>query len=933
MTRSVLISLLILLAFLQEMSGQEAALTISGHFEETPFVEFAAAVEEQTGTTLYYRASWVRDLRVSLSGRDLSLATVLDSILGPAGLHYYLDDWNHLFLTDSVTLLAGLPDYEGINETTPPAEGEQADMGERKLTSAEQNYIDGRKVRVLEEIHVGSADRAIPGRNALISGQIHDEESGEPLVGVTVYMKAIKKGASTAADGRFNFLIAPGSYGVECQSMGMESLQFTLVVHSAGELELDMRRTLIPLDEVVVTAGRHDNVSGSQMGYERLNYNVLKQVPLLMGERDILNVVKLLPGVQSVGEGSSGFNVRGSGADQNMIYINKVPVYNSAHLFGFFTAINPEIVKDFSLYKSNLPASFGGRLASFFDIQTKQGNMKHLSARAGISLVSAYAAVEGPLKKDKSSIALSLRSTYSDWILSLMEDPQLRNSEAGFYDASGVYTLKASDKTRLKVFGYLSRDRFKLGTVNEYSYGNSGAAVDVRHRFNQQINGNFALIYSRYQFKNQDTQILTAGYEQDSYIQHYELKSDFEWLSLGRHKLTFGGSGIYYRLDRGIIEPYGSTSLRESLDLGLENGVETALYLADELTMTDRLSIYVGLRFSSFFALGPSEVRTYTPGMPLMEENIVDTLSFGRGELSKAYAGLEPRLNLRYLLNDQSSLKFSYNRGYQYLFMLSNTVAMAPTDQWKLVDYHIAPQFLDQLSAGYYLDLPGVGLSTSVELYHKWGHQIVEYRDGASFTESPYVESTTLQGEQKAYGVETMIRRDAGGLNGWLSYTWSRSFMLVDLAETGEQINGGNPYPSNFDRPHNLSLVLNYKRGRRVSLSGNLVYMTGRPSTYPVSVYYEYGVPYIHYSERNKYRIPDYFRIDISMNIEGSLKKHKRFHSYWMLGVYNLTGRTNAYSVYFQNESGLIRGYKLSIFSQPILTVSWNVRLGNYVSE
>ncbi|MCK4992596.1 MAG: TonB-dependent receptor, partial [Bacteroidales bacterium] len=493
--------------------------------------------------------------------------------------------------------------------------------------------------------------------------------------------------------------------------------------------------------------------------------------------------------------------------------------------------------------------------------------------------------------------------------------------------------LKASDQTRLKVFGYLSRDRFKLGAVNEYAYGNSGAAVDVRHRFNQQINGNFALIYSRYQFKNQDTQIQTAGYELDSYIQHYEFKSDFEWLSLGRHKLTFGGSGIYYRLERGIIEPFGATSLRQPMDLGLENGVETALYLADELTLTDRLSIYAGLRFSSFFALGPTEVRTYTPGMPRVEENINDTLSFGRGELSKAYAGLEPRMNLRYLLNDQSSLKFSYNRGYQYLFVLSNTVAMAPTDQWKLSDYNIAPQFLDQLSAGYYTDFPELGLSTSVELYRKWGHQIVEYRDGASFTESPNVESTTLQGEQTAYGVETMIRRDAGGLNGWLSYTYSRSYMQVDLAETGEQINGGKPYPSNFDRPHNLSLVLNYKRGRRVSLSGNLVYMTGRPSTYPVSVYYEYGVPYIHYSERNKYRIPDYFRIDVSMNIEGSLKKHKRFHSFWMVGVYNLTGRNNAYSVYFQNESGLIRGYKLSIFSQPILTVSWNVRLGNYASE
>ena len=769
MRRSTFMTLLILLAFLQGLSGQEAALTFSGQFEETPFVEFAEAIEAQTGTTFYYRASWVRDLHVTLSGRDLSLLSVLDSILGSAGLNYYLDDWNHLFLTNSAMLIDGLPEYEGAKETTFPEEGDKLERGERELTSAELKYINGRRVRVLEEIHVGSAEQAIPGRKVLISGQIHDEESGEPLVGVTVYMEAINKGASTAADGRFHFLLAPGTYGVVCQSMGMESLQFTLMVHSGGELELDMRRTLIPLDEVVVTAGRHDHVSGNQMGYERLNYNVLKQVPLIMGERDILNVVKLLPGVQSVGEGSSGFNVRGSGADQNMIYINKVPVYNSAHLFGFFTAISPEIVKDFSLYKSNLPASFGGRLASFFDIQTRQGNMKRLSARAGISSVSAYAAVEGPLKKDKSSVALSLRSTYSDWILKLMEDPQLRNSEAGFSDASGVYTLKASDRTRLKVFGYLSRDRFKLGTVQAYAYGNLGAAVDLRHRFNQQINGNLALIYSRYHFRNQDTQLQTAGYEHATYIKHYELKSDFEWLSLGRHKLTFGGSGIYYRLDRGSIEPYGATSLREPLDLGLENGVETALYMADELTLTDRLKVYTGLRFSSFFSLGPSDVRTYTPGMPPVEENIRDTLSFGRGELSRAYAGLEPRLNLRYLLTDQSSLKFSYNRGYQYLFVLSNTVAMAPTDQWKLVDYHIAPQFLDQLSAGYYTDFPGVGLSTSVELYRKWGHRIVEYRDGASFTESPYVESTTLQGKQKAYGVETMIRRDAGGLNGWLS--------------------------------------------------------------------------------------------------------------------------------------------------------------------
>jgi hypothetical protein len=265
--------------------------------------------------------------------------------------------------------------------------------------------------------------------------------------------------------------------------------------------------------------------------------------------------------------------------------------------------------------------------------------------------------------------------------------------------------------------------------------------------------------------------------------------------------------------------------------------------------------------------------------------------------------------------------------------MMSNTIAMAPTDQWKLCDYHIGPQYLDQLSAGYYQDLTGSGLRASVEVYRKWGHNIVEYRDGASLTEALHVESEVLPGKQKAYGVETMIRKETGILSGWLSYTWSRSFMQVENPETGEQINRGAPYPSNFDRPHNVSVVLNYKRGRRFSLSANVVYMTGRPVTYPVSVYYAYDLPYVHYSDRNKYRIPDYFRVDLSVNLEGSLRKYKRFHSFWMLGVYNLTGRENAYSVYFVNESGLVRGYKLSVFARPILTLSWNVKLGNYASE
>jgi len=930
MKRIVVISLVCLSAVFQRIAAQEVPIIFSGDFKEVTFSEFAESLENQTGITFYYRDSWVREIRVTISGSALSLFSALDSILRPSGLFYFLDEWDHLFITDSNRLLSALPEYNRASKT-----GDSLSTGpdEEQVSSAEQKYINGRRVLEPETIHVGSDNTVPVGKRVLINGRIDDIESGEPLIGATLYIEETKRGASTNAEGLFSLIVETGTYDAECKSMGMEPLRFRMIVHSEGELDLSMKRILIPLEEVVVTANKYQNVSGTQMGFERLNYSVFKEVPLVMGERDLLNVVKMLPGVQSVGEGSAGFNVRGSGVDQNMILINQVPVYNSSHLFGFFTSFSPEIVADFTLYKSNMPASFGGRLASFFDIRTRQGNMKRFNFRGGISSVSAYAVAEGPIKREESSFIISARSTYSDWMLRLMEDPLLRNSKAGFYDVSAAFTQKINEGTRIRVFGYMSSDRFMLGETNTFAYGNSGGSIDLNHRFNQRITGDFSLVYSRYRFTTSDVERPSTGYKHDYQVNHYELKSDLKWQSLGRHAVTFGANAIYYHLDRGIIEPYGGDSFRNPMDLGMENGVETGAYVADELTLTDRLTAYAGLRLSSFMSIGPMQVRTYTPGMPKLEENITDTIVFGPGEVVETYFGIEPRLNLRYLVGSNSSFKLSYSRGFQYLFMLSNTVALSPTDQWKLCDYHIEPQYLDQVSAGYYRDFPGNGITTSVELYRKWGHRIVEFRDGASFYENPFVESETLQGEQKAYGIETMIRRNAGAVSGWMSYTYSRSFMQVDLPGAGEQINNGMPYPSNFDRPHSFNLAAIFKRGRKMSLSTNVVYMTGRPATYPVSVYYEYEVPYIHYSDRNRYRIPDYFRWDVSLNIEGNLKRRKMFHSFWMLSAYNVTGRKNAYSVYFKNVDGIIRGYKLSIFAQPIITVSWNVKLGNYASE
>ncbi|MCK5134489.1 MAG: TonB-dependent receptor [Bacteroidales bacterium] len=930
MKRSLVITVLLIFISFFQLEGQETDVLFSGDFNDVPFIEFVEQVEKQTGTTFYFLNDWVRGIRVTISGEEISLQRTLDRTLLPTGITYFLDKHQQVFLSNKVPIVTSLPEYSGVNDNLFEA---MDAIGESELTSTEKKYIEGRRAGMLETLRVGSSEGVSTLTNAVLYGKMTDVETGEPLIGATIYIEELKKGAATDVDGRFSIVVRPGKYTVDFNCMGMETKQNYLEVLSGGDLSISLERSLIPITEVVIQANRYHNVRGTQMGFDRLNYKVMKDVPVVMGEKDVLKVIQMLPGVQSVGEGAGGFNVRGSSADQNMIYVNKVPVYNSSHLFGFFTSFSPDIVKDFTLYKSNLPAKYGGRLASFFDISTRQGNMNEYTARGGISPVTGRLAVEGPIKKDKSAFVLSARSTYSDWILNQLEDPDLRNSEAGFFDLAGALTWEPGEKTLIKAFAYISRDRFTLGTSNQYSYSNAGASVNIRHRFSSRIAGDMALVYGEYDFANVDMKIPSESYSHEYRIGHYELKADFTWLSLGSHKLTYGANAIFYNLDRGTLEPYGPYSLRAPVELGVENGIETAVYLADEIVLGPRLTAYTGLRYAVFMALGPEQVMVYGQGQPRKPGNVIDTLFFDPGQVIKTYSSLEPRLALNYMLGTNNSLKLSYNRMRQFLFMLSNTIAISPTDQWKLCDYHITPPYVDQVSVGYYQDIPRKSLTTSLEIYHKWVSGVVDYRDGASFISSPHIETEILQGNQKAYGVEAMIKKSTGRFNGWLAYSYSRSIIRIDSPIPGENINEGNPYASNYDRPHNLSLVTNYKMNRRLSFSANLVYITGRPVTYPISIYYVEELQFIDYSARNSYRIPDYFRADFSVNLEGNLKERKFLHSYWMLNIYNLTGRKNAYSVYFINEDGLINGYKLSIFGRPVVTLSWNFKLGNYASE
>jgi len=759
--------------------------------------------------------------------------------------------------------------------------------------------------------------------------KIHFDE----VTGATIYVEALKKGAATDVDGRFSIVLKPGRHRVTFNCMGMKPRQNILEVRSGGSLTITMEKGLIPINEVLVKADRYHNVKGNQMGFERLNYKTTKEVPVVLGEKDLLKVAQLLPGVQSVGEGSQGFNVRGGSADQNMIYVNDVPVYNGSHMFGFFTSFSPDIVKDFTLYKSNLPASYGGRLSSIFDISTRQGNMKNLTAHGGISPVTGHVAVEGPVVRDKGAFVVSARSTYSDWILRQLEDPDLKSSNVTFYDLSGTLTLTPNEKSLVKVFGYFSSDRFTLGSSNDYTYHNAGSSFSLKHRFGSRLSADMALVFGQYAFRTVNTENTSAAYSHDYRIDHYELKSDFTWLSLGKHRVTYGANGILYGLQKGVVAPYGDLSLRSPVDLGNESGLELGAYVADEISLTQRLTVYLGFRYSAFLNMGPGQALRYRNGESRILGNVSDTLQFGSGEVIKSYHGPEPRISVTYLIGQNNSVKASYNRVNQYLVMLSNTFAISPTDQWKLADYHLVPPKVDQVSLGYYHDFPEVGIQTSAEVYFKDFDDVLEYKDGASFITTPYIETQVVQGDQESWGLELMVRKNSGKLNGWLAYSYSRSSVVFSSPVPGESINGGSPYPSIFDRPHNLNLVANYKLNRRLSVSATVVYITGRPVTYPVSIYYRDGVQYLEYSDRNAYRIPDYFRTDLSVNLEGNLKRKKLAHSFWMLSVYNLTGRHNPYSVYFRTEENRIRGYKLSIFGRPVITLSWNFKFGNYASE
>ena len=681
------------------------------------------------------------------------------------------------------------------------------------------------------------------------------------------------------------------------------------------------------LAEIVVVGGRQSAVENIMMGSEKFKPQILKNIPSALGEADIMKIVLTLPGVTTVGEASSGYNVRGGATDQNLILFNGGTVFNPSHLFGLFTSFNSDAVEDVELFKSSIPVEYGGRISSVLKVVSKEANMRKFTGSASIGLLTSKANLEIPIVQNRVSLLLNGRTTYSDWILKqLPEKSGYKNGTANFYDFGGVLTWKLSDLHRLKVYGYWSNDKFSFSTKDNYGYKNRNLSVEWRSILNERMTATVSAGLDHYDYFNEDR---NAPYE----ASRLSFGIDQLWAKLHiRHRLSerqvlnYGLSLQHYNVQAGKYEPVGDESAVKADQLQREKALESALYIDYERKLTDQLSVSAGLRYTMFNALGPRDVNIYAADELPSEETLLETRR--ESGIVKTYHAPELRLSARYALQENLSLKVGFNTMHQYIHKVSNTAIMSPTDIWKLSDLNIKPQKGWQLAAGIYHETARKRYELSAEVYYKHISDYLNYRSSAVLLMNHHLETDVISTQGRAYGVELQVKKPTGKLNGWVSYTFSRSLLRQNDKGVAMPLNNGDWYPSEYDRPHEVKAVLNLKFTERYSFSSNFDYATGRPTTVPAGKYYDsYNKKYMpYYTDRNTYRIPDYMRLDLAFNIEPTHKLTSFLHTSFSIGVYNALARKNAYTIYYVNEGENIKGYKLSVFGTAIPYVSLNIR-------
>ena len=766
--------------------------------------------------------------------------------------------------------------------------------------------------------------------NYTISGYITDAESGETLIGATALVKEIGNGAVSNEYGFYSISVPKGKYTLEFSYIGFGNVIKPFSLSANYKLDVEMSEMKNELAEVVVTAKEEDgNVREVSMSVNKLDITTIKSMPTLLGEVEIIRSLQLLPGVNSVGEGATGFNVRGGSIDQNLILLDEAPVYNSSHLFGFFSVFNPDAVKDVKLYKGGIPSRYGGRLSSILDVRMKEGNKKKLNINGGVGFIFSRLSVEAPIIKDKSSLIVAARRSYIDILAKPFLSESLDGSQLNFYDLTLKTNYDINDKNRLFLSGYFGRDNFGFGDQAGFNWGNKTGTIRWNHLFSERLFSNLTFYFSDYDYQIKFGNDSQNKFDWNASIQNIGVKPEFSFFLKPGNLLKFGGQSILYTFDPGNAVGVSEGEERD-FSLPQKFAMENAVYVENEIDISTTIKANYGLRLSSFTYLGKGTAYEYADGIPGERRYATSATEYGDWKSIKTYYNFEPRLSLQMQLSSNNSIKASYNRTTQYIHLVSNTTAATPVDVWTPSTNNIRPSTADQVAFGYFQNLNDNTYELSAEVYYKTMNNLVDYIDGADLLLNQFIEGDLIEGKGRAYGIELMAKKTKGKFSGWLSYT---------LARTERQtpgISGGEWYASRFDQLHNLSLTGFYEINDRWTTSANFAFNTGSPTTFPTTRYTIQGfvVPHNANEERNNVRLPNYHRLDLSITRKGEIKEGKRWTGDWVFSVYNVYNRKNAFSIFFAQEDGRIPigssvntdAYRLSVIGSFIPSVSYNFK-------
>ncbi|BAO74463.1 TonB-dependent receptor [Winogradskyella sp. PG-2] len=764
-----------------------------------------------------------------------------------------------------------------------------------------------------------------------LSGVVTDIESNETLIGVNIIVPEIQSGTMTNEYGFYSITLPSGSYKIQISYLGYKTISETIDLNSDMSKSFKLVESAESLDEVVIKEDVEKlNIKKPQMSVNALSIKTIKNMPVVLGEVDVIKSITLLPGVTNAGEGSSGFNVRGGAADQNLILLDEATIFNSSHLFGFFSVFNPDAIKDIKLYKGGIPAKYGGRVSAVLDIYQKEGNSSDFHMNGGIGLISSRLLAEGPIKKNKGSFLLGGRSSYAHLFLPLFD----LDNVAYFYDLNTKLSYRFNDNNSIFLSGYFGRDVFELADSFENTYGNTVVNFRWNHLFSDKLFSNLSLIYSDYYY---GLKLDFVEFDWESGIRNFNLKYDFKHYISNNFKLEYGLNSIYYKFNPGEINPTNESSGINPFKLIDKYAFENAVYLDAEHKLSNKLSVSYGARFSTFHRLGQDELNVYDNDNPVLFNEDIGiyekadpngTENFSRSDVIESFSNIEPRLALAYQLNENSSVKASYNRMSQYLHLLSNTSSPTPLDVWTPSGKYVKPQLLDQVALGYFRSFKDNKFSLEIESFYKSIKNRIDYIDGADLIANNAIEQVILNGKARAYGLEVLLRKNEGKLKGWLAYTLSKSEQKTPgrrASETG--INNGKWYNTAFDKTHDISITGSYELNKKWSFSSNFLFQTGQPVTFPNGQYQYNGIVIPSFESRNSSRLSSYNRLDIAVNYNPKPESTKKFKGEWVFGIYNVYNRRNAASISFRENrmSGTNEAVRLAIFG-IVPSVSYNFK-------